>query len=292
MQFQNKLKQNTHIVCLIGHPILHSFSPMMHNIAFDLSGLNYLYLPFDVPPASLKDAMRGVIALGIKGFNVTIPHKEKISEYLTNISEEAAVIGAVNTVVNENGKLNGCNTDVEGAIRTLSPYKEDISGQTVSIIGAGGASRSVIYALIRHFKVNNINIINRTLQKAESLCEYFSNKMHFENFKAYDLMPPDLVNILNNSKLIVNTTPVGMHPDTDDSPTTNHKSFNKDQIIFDVVYNPLKTKFLQTAEISGAKVVNGLTMLIEQGASSFELWTGEKMPVQKIYRTLFSYLSN
>ena len=126
MQFQNKLKQNTHIVCLIGHPILHSFSPMMHNIAFDLSGLNYLYLPFDVPPASLKDAMRGVIALGIKGFNVTIPHKEKISEYLTNISEEAAVIGAVNTVVNENGKLNGCNTDVEGAIRTLSPYKEDI----------------------------------------------------------------------------------------------------------------------------------------------------------------------
>ena len=291
MQTNNKFNHNTGIVGVIGHPIKHSFSPLMHNIAFELTGQNLIYLPFDVPPANLKDALKGMVALGIKGFNVTLPLKEKISPYLNTISEEASVIGAINTVVNENGKLNGYNTDVNGIIESLMPFKDEISGSTVSVIGAGGAARSVIYTLIRHFKAGEINIINRTGQKAESLKEYFMSKMHYENFRTFELFPPDLIKVFKQSQLIINTTSVGMSPEVDDSPTMVEESFTSNQIVFDLIYNPIETKFLQLAKKSGARTVDGLKMFIEQGAKSFELWTGEQMPVEKIYHTLESYLS-
>jgi shikimate dehydrogenase len=229
-------------------------------------------------------------ALGINGFNVTLPLKEKIIPYLSDISEEANVIGAVNTVLNDNGVLHGYNTDVNGITATLNKYKEELADSEVTIIGAGGAARSVIYALIRYFKVARINIVNRTEQKAESLKDYFTAKMLYENIKAYDLVPPDLVEIFSRSKLIVNTATIGMTPDIDDSATTIEKSFNKDQIVFDVVYTPVKTKLLQIAAKQGARTENGLTMFVEQGARSFELWTGETMPIEKIYKTLKSYL--
>jgi len=286
----NKFNQNTKIVGVIGHPIKHSFSPLMHNIAFDLLKLEYSYLPFDVPISSLKDALKGILALGIKGVNITLPLKEKIIDYLADISEEANVIGAVNTVVNENGKLHGYNTDVFGILETLSPYKEEITGSVVTIIGAGGAARSSIYTLIRHFKPKEINIINRTEQKAESLKNYFSAKMLFSEIKTFSLVPPDLVDIFRNSNLIINTTSVGLSPEVDDSPTTIEDSFIKGQIVFDVVYNPLKTKLLQIAEKKGVRTLNGLRMFVEQGAKSFELWTGVEFPKEKIFKTLTNYL--
>ncbi len=291
MQTNNKFNHSTSVVGVIGHPIKHSFSPLMHNIAFELNNMNYIYLPFDVPPANLKDALKGMIALGIKGFNVTLPLKEKITQHLNTISEEAGVVGAVNTVVNENGKLSGYNTDVNGIIESLNPYRDQITDSVVSVIGAGGAARAVIYALIRNFKVGEINIINRTAQKAESMKEYFYAKMHYEGFKTYELVPPDLVKVFKGSKLIINTTNVGMSPDLDDSPTLVSESFNSSQIVFDVIYNPIETKFLRLAKSKGAKTIDGLTMFVEQGARSFELWTGEQMPVEKIYHTLKSYLS-
>ncbi|MBI1937613.1 MAG: shikimate dehydrogenase [Ignavibacteriales bacterium] len=291
MQTQNKFNHNTKIVGIIGHPIKHSFSPLMHNISFELSGLNYIYLPFDVPVSSLKDALKGMIALGIKGFNVTLPLKEKILPLLKDASEEANIIGAVNTVVNEDGILRGYNTDVTGIIESLNPYKEELQGSMVTVIGAGGASRSVIYALIRNFKVEHINIVNRTEQIAESLKEYFSTKMLFTHIKSYPLVPPDLVELFQKSKLIVNTTSMGMYPDVDDSASSIPESFHKDQIVFDVVYNPVKTKLLRLAESQGAKIVTGLKMFVEQGARSYELWTGEQMQVDKVYKTLQSYFS-
>lgn len=281
-----RLNHNTKVIAVIGHPIKHSYSPLMQNKAFELKELDYVYLPFDVPGENLKAAIKGMVSLGVKGFNVTLPHKEKINEYLDEISEEASVIGAVNTVVNENGILHGYNTDVNGIIESLNPYKEEIVGQEVSIIGAGGASRSVIYALIRHFKVKRLNIINRTLQIAESLKDYFQTKMLFDNIKTYELVPPDLTRVFRKSKLIVNTTSMGMFPEVDDSATTISKSFKEGQIVFDVIYNPFKTKFLQIAEEQGATVLSGLKMFLEQGAKSFELWTGETMPREEIYEIL------
>lgn len=283
---RKRVNHNTKVIGVIGHPIKHSYSPLMQNKTFEIKDLDFVYLPFDVPGENLKAAIKGMVSLGIKGFNVTLPHKEKINEFLDEVSEEASVIGAVNTVVNENGILYGYNTDVNGIIESLNPYKDEIAGQEVSIIGAGGASRSVIYALIRHFKVKRINIINRTLQIAESLKDYFQSKMLFDNIKTYELVPPDLTRIFRKSKLIVNTTSMGMYPEVDDSATTISKSFKEGQIVFDVIYNPFKTKFLQIAEEQGATVLSGLTMFLEQGAKSFELWTGETMPRDEIYEVL------
>ena len=286
MRSLNEINHNTKIVGVIGHPIKHSLSPMMHNYAFNKLDLDYVYLPFDIAATNLKDALRGMVALGIKGFNVTIPHKERIVDFLDELSDGAKIVNAVNTVVNENGKLHGHNTDVEGIFKTLEDYKEELRDSTVSVIGAGGAARSVIYTLINSFNVEKINIINRTPEKAESLKDYFTSKMLFEKIKTYELTPPDVIEILNKSKLIVNASSIGMMPEEDDSPTTIVESFNSNQIVFDLVYNPRKTKFLTIAESQGATILNGLKMFVEQGAKAFELWTNEKMPTDRISEIL------
>lgn len=283
---------NTKIIGLIGHPIKHTYSPFVHNIAIELKKLNYIYLPFDVPAASLRNAVKGMNALGIKGYNVTIPHKENIIQYLNNTSEEASIVGSVNTVVNDHGKLLGYNTDVHGVLETLNPYKEDITGSQVCVVGAGGAARAVIYALIRHFKPQKIYLINRTEGRADSLKTYFSAKMKFDAFKTRELFPPDLVEIFRDSKLIINATSVGMFPENDDTITTLEDSFMKDQVVFDLVYNPPKTKLLQTAEKKGAIALSGLRMLISQAAKAFELWTGEQVPVDDLQRSLQLYLAD
>jgi shikimate dehydrogenase len=262
----------------------------MHNLAFELLDLNYIYLPFDVPQSSLKTAIKGMVALGIKGFNITIPHKENVLTYISEVSDEANIVGAVNTIVNDGGRLSGYNTDTDGIIATLMPYKNQISGNEVSVVGSGGAARSVIFSLIRHFKPSKINIINRNEQRAESLKEYFSSKMHFQAMKTYELFPPELINVFRQSSLIVQTTSIGMSPNTDDAITMLKDSFVADQLVFDIVYNPIKTKLLQIAEESGAQTINGLKMFIHQGAKSFELWTGQKMPVDKIEKALEFYI--
>ncbi len=278
--------ENPKIVGVIGHPIKHSLSPFMHNTAFKLAGLNYVYLSFDVVQSQLKNALKGIIALDIKGLNVTIPFKETILEFLDEISEEASVVGAVNTIVNESGKLFGYNTDTNGVLETLHPFKEKIKEKEITVLGAGGAARSVIYILIRKFNPTRINIINRTLQRAETLADYFASKMNFSNFATFELLPPDIVNTLSNSSLIVNTTSAGLYPKTDDVPFELGEAFNENQIVFDVIYNPLKTKFLQIAESKNAHILNGLTMFLEQGAKAYELWTGKTMPKAKIYLEL------
>jgi shikimate dehydrogenase len=283
---------STQIVGLLGHPIKHTFSPFIHNVAFEINKLDYIYLPFDVPPSNLKNSLKGIIALGIKGFNVTIPHKENIMEFMNNISEEASIVGSVNTVVNDLGKLNGYNTDVNGIIETLSPYKKKISGENVSIMGAGGAARAVIYTLIRYYKPKKIFLLNRTEQRAESLKTYFKAKMKFDGFKAKELVPPDITDILKDSALVVNSTPVGMYPAADDSVTTLEDSFNKDQIVFDLVYNPPKTKLMQIAAKKGAVTLDGLNMLVHQAAGAFKLWTGEDFPVEKVHKSLQLYINS
>ena len=283
---------NTQIVGLLGHPIKHTFSPFIHNIAFEMKKLDYIYLPFDVPPANLKNAIKGIIALGVKGFNVTIPHKENMIDFMNNVSEEASIVGSINTVVNEMGKLNGYNTDVTGILETLNPYKKEISGEIVSVVGSGGAARAVIYTLIRHFKPKKIFLINRTEQRAESLKSYFKAKMKFDGFSTKELFPPNLVKIFNDSKLIVNSTPVGMYPESDDSITTLEDSFTKDQLIFDLVYNPPKTKLMRIAESKGAITLDGVNMLVYQAAGAFKLWTGEELPIDKLHKSLQLYINS
>jgi shikimate dehydrogenase len=281
---------NTELIGLIGHPIKHSYSPFIQNFALEQMNLDYVYIPFDVPSENLKAAVNGVLAFGLKGLNVTLPHKEKIIKFLDELSEEASVIGAVNTIVNDHSKLIGYNTDAYGISETLLPFKDKISGTKVTVIGAGGSARAVIYTLLRHFKPEEVNIINRTQQKADTLANYFSLKMRFDSFHTFELFPPDNVEVLSNSTLIVNATTLGMYPEVEDTITDIEDSFHSEQIVFDLIYNPAKTKFLKTAEMQGAKVVGGLKMLISQAAKSFELWTGVEMPVEIIFDSLQEYI--
>jgi shikimate dehydrogenase len=287
---RNSFFANTELIGLIGHPIKHSYSPFIQNYAFELMNLDYVYLPFDVPAENLKSAVNSVLALGLKGLNVTLPHKEKIIAFLDELSEEASTIGAVNTVVNDHGKLFGYNTDANGILETLLPYKDKISGSNMTVIGAGGSARAVIYTLLRHFKPARVNIINRTPQRADTLMSHFSLKMRYDSFHTYELFPPDNVEVLSNSRLIINATTQGMFPDVDDTITDIEESFNEEQIVFDLVYNPARTKFLQLAAGQGATVLGGMKMLISQAAKSFALWTGVEMPVEKISESLQQYL--
>lgn len=283
---KNSFFANTELIGLIGHPIKHSYSPFIQNYALERMGIDAIYLAFDVPTENLKNAINSITALSLKGLNVTLPHKEKIIKFLDELSEEASIIGAVNTVVNDHGKLIGYNTDANGILETLLPYKNAITGTKVAVVGAGGSARAVIYTLLRHFKPEEVNIIDRTQQRADTLMNYFSLKMRYDSFHTYELFPPDNLEILSNSKLIINATTIGMFPDVEDSITDLEESFNEDQIVFDLVYNPTKTNFLKMAEQQGAKVVGGLKMLIAQAAKSFELWTGAEMPVNEISQQL------
>lgn len=288
---KNSFHLNTRLLGLIGYPIKQTLSPMMHNVAAQLMNLDYMYLPFPLHHSDLKDGILGLKTLGFRGFNVTIPHKETVTKYLTSLSEEASIIGAVNCVVIEDGNLIGYNTDALGIYETLQPFTAEIQGNEVAIFGAGGASRAAIYTLIRHFKPSKIHLINRTSQRAESLMNYFVTNMRFNDITVHDLFPPDIASVIAKSALVINTTSLGMHPETEDTPFEHTGGFKKGQIVFDMVYNPSNTKFLSMAKAEGAVAIDGIKMFVAQGSRSFELWTGQKMPEQEIYDTLQKYLN-
>lgn len=288
---KDSMRLKTKLVGLIGHPIKHTYSPFIHNIAFELTSLDYLYLPFNIIPANLKAAIKGFVALGFRGFNVTIPHKVKVIDFLSKVSEEASLVGAINTVLIEEGKLFGYNTDVAGVLESLYTYKKEISGNECVVIGAGGSARAVIYTLIKHFRPSKIHLVNRTEQRAETLRQFFKTKMKYDVFTVNELMPPDIKDIIKNSSLVVNATSVGMYPESDDAVFTQQNMFSKNQIVFDLVYNPIETKLLKLAKSSNAITVNGIKMLVNQAAKSFEIWTGEKMPTVQIEKALMLKLA-
>lgn len=287
-----EINSETKIVGLIGHPISHSFSPLIHNFAFELLGLNYKYLTFDVLPENLEDALKGLIALGITGVNVTIPHKESVIANLNDVSSEARIIGAVNTIVNDNQKLIGYNTDVFGFTESIKKYKEVIANTSVFIFGAGGSARAVIYSLITNFQPGRIVIANRNISRAEGIARYFSQVLGYKNFEVKEFFLPDIAKDIKSSRLIVNATPIGMHPNINDSPIQSDEIFHEGQIVYDLVYNPPMTKFLKIAQNKGAEVVSGLDMLIFQAGKSFELWTGKEMPIAETKKFLIQKLKS
>lgn len=288
---KNALHTHTELLGLIGHPIKHTFSPMMHNVAAQLLDLDYLYLPFDISHADLKEGISGLKVLGFKGFNVTVPHKESIFPLLDTVSEEAVIIGAVNCVVNDAGALQGYNTDAFGVQYALDPFREEITGSPVMIYGAGGACRAAVYTLIRHYRPSVIHIVNRTTQRAEQIALHFKQQMHYDGIETRENAPFETEAVMKGCKLIINTTSLGMTPLTADSPVNSNEGFSDTQIVFDMVYNPVKTQFLRLAEEKGAFTIEGIKMLVAQGAKSFELWTGKQMPVSEIYDTLLKYLN-
>ncbi len=268
----------TRLCGLIGDPVEHSMSPVMHNAAFRELGIDFLYVPFRVKKEELGQAIEGMRALNIKGLNVTIPHKVTVLQFLDKLDPLAEKIGAVNTIVNDDGVLTGYNTDASGFLQALRERGVEPEGKKVVILGAGGASRAISFILAD--RGAHLVILNRLLELdwAKELASKLSQIFTME-VKALELNRENLVGALGKADLLVNTTSVGMTPNIDDTPVTSDL-LKPGLIVFDIVYNPVKTRLLREAEAAGAKTVSGLDMLVWQGALAFEKWTGMKAPVE------------
>ncbi|WP_405296485.1 shikimate dehydrogenase [Methanobrevibacter sp.] len=274
------IKGSTDIVGLIGHPVEHSFSPPMHNAAFQALGMDYAYVAFDVDPSDLKLAIEGADALNIKGFNVTIPHKIEVMNYLNELDEVAGLIGAVNTIDFKN--LKGYNTDGIGAIKAI----EEVTGvcdKNVVVAGAGGASRAISFYLAK-YGAESITILNRNVDKAKSLAgDVLDSKLIGEVNSDSILQIEDC---LKDADILVDTTPLGMDPHIDDVPVATSDMMHEDLVVFDAVYNPNETVLLKEAIKAGAKPVYGIKMLLYQGAESFKIWTGQDAPIDVMEKAL------
>jgi len=250
----------------------------MQNEAFKAVGLNYCYLAFDVKEGDLAAAVGAIRTLGLGGVNVTIPHKERVLDYLDEVEEQARLIGAVNTIVHRGGRLIGYNTDAAGFLKSLrADAGFDPGGNRVVLLGAGGAARAVAYGLAFE-RVESLGIFNRNLSRAEALARDISRSATCK-VEAGDLQSVALSRALARAGLLVNATSAGMHPHTEDVPLPDLAPLRPGLIVYDLIYNPTKTRLLLEAEARGCRVINGIGMLIYQGALAFELWTGRKAPV-------------
>ncbi len=265
----------TRICGIIGDPIEHSMSPVMHNAAFKNEGVDYVYLPFRVKKEELGKAIEGMRALNIRGLNITIPHKVAVIQFLDELDPLADKIGAVNTIVNNDGVLTGYNTDATGFLQALLERGIEPRGKSVVILGAGGASRAISFILAE--RGSSLVILNRTWDKAKVCADRISEIFQSEA-TALKLNRENLAAALSQADILVNATSVGMSPNINETPVTSNL-LKPSLVVFDIVYNPIKTRLQREAEAAGATVISGLDMLVWQGALAFEKWTGLKAPV-------------
>lgn len=282
---------HTRLTALLGSPVSHSISPLMHNEAFRLLGLDYVYLCFDVKEDALPEAVYGLKNCGIRGFNLTMPNKNKIVELLDELSPAAQLIGAVNTVVNENGRLIGYNTDGVGYMQAARNAGYDLTGKTIILMGAGGAATAII-AQAALDGVKNIHIFARTTSRFHKRIQALADNINANLPCCVSLHDNDdktaLKKALDESFLLINATSVGMAPNTDASILTDTSLLRPELIVSDVIYNPQETKLLRDAKKAGCRTFNGMYMLLYQGAEAFKLWTGQEMPVAEIKAKYFS----
>lgn len=265
----------------MGDPIAHTLSPAMHNAAFKYLGLNYKYIPFQVKADHLKAGVKGAVALNIKGYNVTIPHKTTIINYLDQVEETANLIGAVNTVKIEKGESKGYNTDGIGAVKSIQENK-NISQKKVIILGAGGAAKAISYQLLALYEVELV-ILNRTIPRANQLKDDLEKNFK-NNITAGGLSLIDQE--IKDADILIDTTPRGMHPHENDKPLVRAEQMHSQLLVNDLVYNPLETSILKEADKAGASTVSGLKMLLYQGVESFKIWTGEEPPLEIMEKTI------
>lgn len=270
-----EITSGTALYGVMGYPIGHSYSPAMHNAAFQYHGIDAVFLAFDIEPRNLQIALRGVKALGVRGLSITIPHKESILPYLDVVDSYATKIGAVNTVKNEKGGLNGYNTDGVGALGALKTLGIDITSLRAMILGSGGAARAIGTAFLPH--VDSLVILNRTVSKAKSLAEELRRESN-KPVEWASLTSKALEKWLKKVDLLINATSLGMFPHVNENPVPK-ECLRSDMIVFDTVYNPQETLLLREAKEKGARTVDGLGMLLFQGAKAFEIWTGKEAPI-------------
>jgi shikimate dehydrogenase len=269
------LTGKTAVYCILGNPVAHSMSPLMHNTAFKRLGLNAVYVPFQVE--NLANAVSGLSALGIKGASVTIPFKETIMQFIDEIDDTARKIGAVNTLLCHRTGIAGTNTDWVGAHRSLEPLLA-IKGHTFVVIGAGGAARAVLFCIMSHG--GSAIVVNRTENKGRALAAEFH--AGFAPLVDIDRVDGDC---------LINTTPIGMHPKDTQMPVPKGV-LARYRAVADVIYHPLKTMLVKEAEAAGCRVATGLDMFVYQGASQFEMWTGKQAPIEAMKTAVVDRLRN
>ncbi len=270
------IQGSTTLCAVIGDPIEHSLSPCMHNAAFASCNLNYAYVAFHVK--ELEKAIAGVIGFNIRGLSVTIPHKVAVMQYLDEVSPLAKNIGAVNTVINQDGHLYGTNTDGYGAMKALEAY-ETMNDKTIVILGAGGATQAIAYTLASERKPKQFlfNVRDEDREAADQLSLSLARKFSTQ-VSVLSLQREDMKESFDAGDAIINTTPVGMAPNIDEC-LVPEELFSQRHLVFDIIYNPAKTLLLQRAEKRFARTINGVPMFVHQGAEQFRLWTGEEPPI-------------
>lgn len=279
----------TKVVGIVGHPVVHSLSPVMQNAAFQHLGLDYVDIPLDVQPERLPEALKGISALGMVGTNVTIPHKERVAELVDELTEEARLIGAVNTVTVKDGRLVGDNTDGRGFLKSLLEAGFDPKGKKAVLLGAGGAARAVAFCLARAGVM--VQISNRTEARAESLSNSIESALGAGHSNVIPFNTDSLFQSICKADLLVNTTPVGMLGIYDDQMPIPPECFHDKLFVYDVIYIPFETPLIEAARKNGLQTLSGIKMLVHQGAIAFETWTGEAAPLEIMESAVTSYLT-
>jgi shikimate dehydrogenase len=272
-------KDSSKTYCIIGDPIQHSLSPAMQNAAFNKLGMNSSYIAFRVRKGELKESIESLRAIGVSGFNITVPHKVEVINYLDQLDISVRKANAVNTVHNVGGVLKAYNTDIYGFIHPLHLRKINFNGMKVLLIGAGGAARAALAALADENGISEINIANRSEGNARLLLEVSvplglnCKIVQWEEIPAFS----------KTAELIVNATTVGMNSEPS---LLDYQNINKHGIVYDIVYRPIHTALLDNAKQAGAEVIHGYEMLLHQGAKSFEIWTGMSAPIDGMKKAL------
>ncbi len=275
---------------LLGSPVAHSLSPQMHNLSFSTLGIDAVYLAFDVPREKLGQTVCVFRDLNTYGFNLTMPDKKEVMEYVDDLSKAARLIGAVNTVVNNDGKLTGHNTDGVGYTASVRAHGFEPAGREVTLLGAGGAAFAIAVQLALD-GVSRLHLVNRRSGSWKNARE-LADRINQETSCTADLTDLEdgkaLQDVIGRSDLLTNATSVGMAPGTDASPIVDLSVFRKELVVSDIIYNPRRTRLMELAHSAGCRTFNGMDMLLYQGAEAFRLWTGRQMPVDLVRERYFS----
>ena len=287
---RNKISGRTGLLGLIGSPIGHSGSPAMYNYSFEKLGLDYVYTAFDIKVEEVKDAIAAMRTFKMRGMNVTMPCKTEVVKYMDDLSPAAKIIGAVNTIVNDDGKLTGYITDGEGFVNNLKDNGVDIKGKKITVAGGGGAATAIQVQCaldgVREISIFNIkdDFFERTINTAKKIKEEVPGIV----VNVYDIADTaKMTEEIKSSDIFVNATIVGMKPMDDQSVVKDLDAFTKDLVVVDVVYNPEETKLLKDAKAKGCKCIGGKGMLLWQGVAAFKLYTGQDMPVDDVKKLFF-----
>ena len=271
---------------VIGDPIEHTLSPTMHNAAFNHLKLDFIFLAFRVKAAELENAMRGMQGLGIRGLNVTMPHKNAVIKYLDEVDPTVKFLGSANTLLNDDCRLLGFNTDGVGALKALRENGVELDGKKLLLLGAGGAAKAIAFSIAK--EVGELVILNRAPQKAKELAEALSHA-YGKKIVGEALSPSVIQKNLREADILINGTSVGMHPHVSQSLVAP-QWLKPDLTVMDIVYNPAETKLAEDAKAAGAHVISGVEMLLYQGAASFEIWTGRSAPIEVMRKAALNKL--